>query len=186
MLQRNINDIIGANRQKGLKYHMEQRIDKVNYYLNIAKAVADRSTCLRKHVGCVIVNNDEIISTGYNGAPRGRKNCNELGYCTKKKFFPNLRHAGYDACRSVHAEQNAIISARRKDMIGATLYLTIYNPETGEYENGSNSCQMCRKLIINADIEKIIVGENNEMGYKIIDIQEWIDNDDLLEGKITY
>lgn len=165
---------------------MVQRIDKINYYLNIAKTVAQRSTCLRKYVGCVIVNNDEIISTGYNGAPRGRKNCNELGFCSKKKYFPNLRHAGYDACRSVHAEQNALISARRKDMIGATLYLVLYNPETGEYEDGASSCQMCRKLIINAGINKVIVRDNSKIGYTIIPVQEWIENDDLLDGKITY
>lgn len=162
------------------------RIDKINYYLNIAETVAERSTCLRKHVGCVIVNNDEIISTGYNGAPRGRINCIDLGYCSKKKFFPELRHAGYDACRSVHAEQNALISASRKDMLGATLYLVLYNSETNEYEIGANSCQMCRKLIINAGIKKVIIREKNKQEYKIIDIQEWIENDDLLEGKITY
>ncbi len=163
-----------------------QRIDKVNYYLNIAKTVAERSTCLRKKVGCVIVNNDEIISTGYNGAPRGRKNCTDLGFCCKKKFFPELRHGGYDACRSVHAEQNALISARRQDMLGATLYLVLYNPETGEYEMGASSCQMCRKMIINSGIERVIVRDNNEEGYKIIDVQEWVENDELLEGKITY
>lgn len=102
---------------------MEERIDKINYYLGIAKAVAARGTCLRKKFGCVIVKNDEIISTGYVGAPRGRVNCCELGYCTKKKNFPDIRHGGYDACRSVHAEQNAIISASRKDMMGSDLYL---------------------------------------------------------------
>lgn len=162
------------------------RIDKVNYYLNIAKTVAERSTCLRKKVGCVIVNNDEIISTGYNGAPRGRKNCTDIGFCCKKKFFPDIRHGGYDACRSVHAEQNALISARRQDMLGATLYLVIYNPETGEYETGASSCQMCRKLIINSGIERVIVRENNTEGYNIIDVQEWVENDELLEGKLTY
>lgn len=165
---------------------MEKRIDKDNYYLNIAETVAERSTCLRKKVGCVIVNHDEIISTGYNGAPRGRKNCIDIGFCTKKKLFPDVRHGGYDACRSVHAEQNALISARRNDMIGATLYLVLYNPETKEYEVGANSCQMCRKLIINSGIEKVIVREKDDKGFKVINVQEWIDNDDLLEGKLTY
>lgn len=165
---------------------MEKRIDKDNYYLNIAETVAERSTCLRKKVGCVIVNHDEIISTGYNGAPRGRKNCIDIGFCTKKKLFPDVRHGGYDACRSVHAEQNALISARRNDMIGATLYLVLYNSETKEYEVGANSCQMCRKLIINSGIKKVIVREKNDKGFKVINVQEWIDNDDLLEGKLTY
>jgi len=165
---------------------MDRRIDKVNYYLNIAKTVAERSTCLRKKVGCVIVNNDEIIATGYNGAPRGRKNCTDIGYCCKKKYFPDMRHAGYDACRAVHAEQNALLSARRQDMLGATLYLVIFRPDTGEFEVGANSCQMCRKMIINSGIERVIVREENEEGYNIIDVQEWVENDDLLEGKIIY
>lgn len=165
---------------------MDIRIDKINYYLNIAEAVAKRSTCLRKQVGCVIVNRDEILSTGYNGAPRGRKNCIDLGYCCKKKFFPDVRHAGYDACRSVHAEQNALISAKRQDMIGATLYLVMYNQNTKEYEKDANCCQMCRKMIINAGIKNIIVRQKDEEHYKIIDIQEWIKNDDLLDGKITF
>ena len=162
------------------------RKDKINYYLDIAASVSERSTCLRRHYGCVIVKNDEIISTGYNGAPRGRKNCIDIGFCTKKKLFPDVRHGGYDACRSVHAEQNALISARRNDMIGATLYLVLYNSETKEYEVGANSCQMCRKLIINSGIKKVIVREKNDKGFKVINVQEWIDNDDLLEGKLTY
>lgn len=163
-----------------------QRIDKINYYLDIAKAVAGRSTCLRKKSGAVIVNHDEIVSTGYSGAPRGRKNCIDLGYCCKKKFFPNIRHAGYDACRSVHAEHNALISASRKDMIGGTLYLVQYRTETGEYEENSSCCQMCRKMIINAGIEKVVVRGKNDKEYKVTNVQEWIDNDELLEGKITY
>ena len=165
---------------------MSERIDKINYYLNIAKSVAERSTCLRKKAGCVIVNNDEIIATGYNGAPRGRSNCIDLGYCTKKKVFPDIHHGGYDACRSVHAEQNAIISASRKEMMGATLYLVLYRPETGEYDTGANSCQMCRKFIINAGIEKVIVRGKNDTDYMIVDVKEWIENDDLLNGKLTY
>ena len=164
---------------------MEKRIDKTNYYLNIAKSVADRSTCLRKKAGTVIVNNDEIISTGYNGAPRGRINCIDLGYCVKKKIFPDVRHGGYDACRSVHAEQNAIISASRKNMLGGTLYLVLYNPKTKEYDQGSNSCQLCRKMIINSGIEKVVV-RLSDNGYQEINVDDWIKNDDLLNGKTTY
>jgi len=164
---------------------MEQRIDKINYYLNIAKSVAARSTCLRKKSGAVIVNHDEIVSTGYSGAPRGRENCTTLGYCTKKKNFPDVRHAGYDACRSVHAEQNALISGSRKDMMGGTLYLVQYRTETGEYEENPGCCQMCRKMIINSGIEKVIV-RISEKEYQITEVNEWIQHDDLLEGKITY
>ena len=99
-----------------------QRVDKNNYYLDIAEAVLERSTCIRRAFGAVIVKNDEIISTGYNGAPRGRKNCGDLGYCMREKL--NIpRGERYEMCRSVHAEQNAIISAARKDVIGSTLYL---------------------------------------------------------------
>lgn len=164
---------------------MKNRIDKTNYYLDIAKTVANRSTCLRKKSGAVIVNKDEIIATGYSGAPRGRQNCIDIGYCSKKKFFPNIRHAGYDACRSVHAEQNAIISGARKDMIGASLYLVQYRTENGKYEENSNCCQMCRKMIINAGIKEVFI-RINDTEYVKVDVQEWIEHDDLLEGKITY
>ena len=164
----------------------EKRVDKINYYLDIAETVAKRGTCLRKNYGCIIVKNDEIISTGYVGAPRGRENCIDLGYCTKKKKFPNIRHGGYDACRSVHAEQNAMLSASRKDMIGASMYLVGKRVDTGEYEEGSNSCQMCKKLIINAGIKELIIRGTRYGEYTIIPIEEWIKKDDSLEGKFTY
>lgn len=163
-----------------------RRVDKINYYLDIAEAVSKRGTCIRKNYGCIIVKNDEIISTGYTGAPRGRKNCIDIGYCVKKKFFPEIRHGGYDACRSVHAEQNAIISCSRRDMLGATLYLVGIRKDTGTYEIGATSCQMCRKLIINAGIQQVIIRGEKIGKYTIIDVKEWIENDDLLEGKITY
>ena len=102
---------------------MERR-DKINYYLDIAETVASRATCLRKKYGSVIVNNDEIVSTGYCGAPRGRKNCNDLGFCNKKDKYPELHHSGYDACRAVHSEQNAIISASRKEMLNRNIILS--------------------------------------------------------------
>lgn len=164
---------------------MPNRIDKINYYLDIAETVAERGTCLRKNFGCIIVNNDEIISTGYTGAPRGRENCIDLGYCTKKKIYPDVRHSGYDACRSVHAEQNAIISAARKDMLGGTMYIVGKRFENGEYEKGAMSCQMCRKQIINAGIKKVYV-RVDKTEYVQVDVQEWIDNDELLQGIITY
>ncbi len=164
---------------------MSKRVDKINYYLDIAETVAERSTCLRKHYGCIIVKNDEIISTGYNGAPRGRENCIDLGCCTKKKIYPEMRHGGYDACRSVHAEQNAIISAARKDMLHGTMYLTGKRNDTEKYEEGAMSCQTCRKLIINAGIDKVIVRITKKQFIEV-DVDEWIKKDELLEGKITY
>ena len=164
---------------------VETRVDKTNYYLDIAETVAERGTCLRKNYGCIIVKNDEIISTGYTGAPRGRENCIDLGVCTKKKLAPDVRHGGYDSCRSVHAEQNAIISASRKDMINSTLYLVGVRKDSNEYEEGASSCQLCRKMIINAGIKEVIV-RSNKKDYVKIDVEEWIKNDDLLQGKITY
>ena len=164
---------------------MPKRVDKINYYLDIAEIVAERSTCLRKHYGCIIVKNDEIISTGYSGAPRGRENCIDLGYCTKKKIYPDIRHGGYDACRSVHAEQNAIISAARKDMLGSTMYLVGKRVDTSEYEEGAMSCQTCRKLAINAGINNIVVRTSKDE-YIEVDVEEWIENDEILQGKITY
>lgn len=163
-----------------------KRLDKTNYYLDIAETVAKRGTCLRKNFGCIIVKNDEIISTGYTGAPRGRVNCIDLGYCIKKKIYPDIHHGGYDACRSVHAEQNAMLSASRKDMLGATMYLVGKRMDTGEYEEGANSCQMCRKMMINAGIKELIVREQEPGKYIKIPVEDWIKQDDLLEGKITY
>lgn len=173
---KNINNDIITNK----------RIDKVNYYLDIAEAVSERGTCLRKNFGCIIVKNDEIIATGYTGAPRGRKNCIDLGYCTKKEKFPEIHHGGYDACRSVHAEQNAMLSVARRDMIDATMYLVGKRVDTKEYEKGANSCQMCRKLIINAGIKELIIRESDKDHYCIVNISDWIKNDDLLSGKCTY
>src|SRR5574344_1981146 len=130
------------------------RKDKVNYYLDIAQSVSERSTCLRRHFGAVIVKNDEIMSTGYNGAPRGRKNCDELGYCYRNKL--NIpRGERYELCRSVHAEQNAIISAARRDLLDATIYMVGINAETNEIEPNSTSCMMCKRVIINAGIKDI-------------------------------
>jgi dCMP deaminase len=161
------------------------RVSKINYYLDIAEAVLERSTCLRKKYGCIIVKNDEIIATGYSGAPRGRKNCIDLGYCTKKKILPDVHHCGYDACRSVHAEMNAMLCAPRKDMLGSSLYITGISGTTNTYEEGASPCQMCRKLIINAGITTVYVRKDKE-NYDIIDVQDWVDNDDLLDGITTY
>ena len=160
------------------------RIDKINYYLDIAEATLKRSTCLRRCFGAVIVNNDEIISTGYNGSPRGRKNCTDLGYCMREKL--NIpRGERYELCRSVHAEENAIISAARKDMIGASLYLVGKNYNDGSYVEKARPCSMCKKTIINSGIEKIYI-RDNEKDYTVIDVNEFIENDDSLEGKLGY
>ena len=164
---------------------MEERRDKINYYLDIAEAVAGRATCLRKKYGSVIVNNDQIISTGYAGAPRGRVNCCDLGYCTKKKYLPETRHSGYDYCRAVHSEQNAMISASRDEMLNGCLYLVGYRTDSHEYEEGASPCLLCRKMIINAGISKVYVriDKNN---YKEIIVDEWVKRDELLNGQFEY
>lgn len=160
------------------------RTDKTNYYLDIAETVTERATCLRRCWGAVIVKNDEIISTGYNGAPRGRKNCTDVGFCIREKL--NVpRGERYELCRSVHAEQNAIISASRRDTIGATLYIVGVDAKTREYVEKSMPCAMCKRTIINSGIEKVIIRDNKEK-YREIDVQEFIDNDESLDGSMGY
>lgn len=160
------------------------RVDKINYYLDIAQTVSERCTCIRRNFGALIVKNDEIISTGYVGAPRGRKNCTDLGYCTREALkIP--RGERYELCRSIHAEANAIISASRSQMIGATLYLVCVDYKTKELVSGTNSCAMCKRMIINAGIETVII-RDTKTDYRIIDVNDWIDNDDSLEGKFGY
>lgn len=154
------------------------RRDKHNYYLDIAQTILERATCLRNNVGAVIVKNDEIISTGYNGAPRGRANCCDLGECRREKLgIP--RGQRYELCRSVHAEQNAIIAAPRNEMIGATLYLAMCNSKTGELVPDASPCNMCRRMIINAGIERVVI-RNSKDEYTIHNVQDYIEQDDTL------
>lgn len=161
---------------------MERR-DKINYYLDIAETVMERGTCLRRNYGTIIVKNDEIISTGYTGAPRGRKNCIDLGTCRRESL--NIpRGQRYELCRSVHSEANAIISAPRNEMIGATIYLVGKDRQGNLVENAS-SCAMCKRMIINAGIEKVIIRTGKDT-YKIINVQDWIDNDDSLSDELGY
>ena len=156
------------------------RTDKINYYLDVAETVIKRGTCLRRNFGAIIVKNDEIISTGYVGSPRGRKNCCDLKYCTREKL--NVpRGERYELCRSVHAEQNAIISAPRRDMIGATLYLVGKNFVDDEYVSNARPCALCKRMIINAGIKEVII-RNTKKDYTIIEVEDFIINDESLEG----
>ena len=160
------------------------RRDKHNYYLDIAETVIERGTCLRRNYGSIIVKNDEIISSGYTGSPRGRKNCLDLGYCRREQM--NIpRGERYELCRSVHSEANAIISASRRDMIGATLYLAGKDAKTGEIVQNASSCAMCKRMIINAGIEKVVVRLSADT-YKITEVSEWIENDDSLGNELGY
>lgn len=162
---------------------MERR-DKINYYLDLAEIVLQRGTCLRRNYGAVIVKNDEVISTGYVGAPRGRKNCSDLNVCIRQKLqIP--RGERYEICRSVHAEANAIISAPRDKMLGSQLYLVGIDMATKDYVQNANSCSMCKRMIINAGIETVYV-RDDEDHYRVIHVQDWIDNDESLDGVFGY
>ncbi len=155
-----------------------KRRDKVNYYLDIAETVSKRGTCMRRNFGAIIVKNDEIISTGYTGAPRGRVNCSDIGQCRRSELDVP-RGTRYELCRSVHAEANCIISASRRDMIDSTLYLVGKEVETDEYVEKSSSCSMCKRLIINSGIKDVIVRDNYN-DYRLVSVEDWIRNDDSI------
>lgn len=160
------------------------RRDKHNYYLDIAQTVLERGTCLRRNYGAIIVKNDEIVSTGYVGAPRGRKNCIDLKYCMREKLeIP--RGERYELCRSVHAEANAIISAKREEMIGSTLYLVGKEYLTGALIENAMCCAMCKRMVINAGIEKVVIRQTEDT-YKEVMVSSWIENDDSLDGTLGY
>lgn len=153
------------------------RISKENYYLDIAETVLERATCLRRVYGAIIVKNDEIISTGYNGAPRGRANCVDMGYCTRE-LMKIPRGERYELCRSIHAEANAIISASRRDMVGGTIYLVGRDARTGELLGDATSCMMCRRMVINAGLDKVVI-RRSKTEFEVVDVQEWVNEDDL-------
>lgn len=162
---------------------MERR-DKVNYYLDIAETVLERGTCLRRNFGAIIVKNDEIVSTGYVGAPRNRQNCIDMGECIRQKL--NVpRGTRYELCRSVHAEANAIISASRSEMIGSALYLVGKEKSDGTLVKNAMPCSMCKRMIINAGIEKVYIRDDKE-NYRVYNVVEWVHDDDSLEMKDNY
>ena len=162
----------------------QERRDKHNYYLDIAEMVLERGTCLRRKYGAIIVKNDQIGATGYTGAPRGRKNCSDIGSCMRDTL--NIpRGERYELCRSVHAEANAIISASRDQMLGATLYMVSVNAKTHELEPGTSSCMMCKRQVINAGISTVVIRDDKE-NFRVIDVNDWIENDDSLSGVFGY
>jgi dCMP deaminase len=153
------------------------RIDKDNYYLDIAESVLKRGSCLRRNFGAIIVKNDQIISTGYTGAPRGRANCIDIGHCTRQKL--NVpRGQRYELCRSVHAEANAVIHASRDGMIDSYLYL-VGKEFDGKYVENAAPCAMCKRLIINSGIIKTIIRLDSE-NFNTVDTVCFIENDDSL------
>lgn len=163
---------------------MAERVSKTNYYLDIAETVSERSTCMRRRFGAIIVKNDTIVSTGYNGAPRGRKNCNDVGICIREKLHIP-RGERYELCRSIHAEANAIIAAPREQMLGATLYMACTDPKTGTLMAGTSSCSMCKRQIINAGIETVVVRDTKDE-YRTIAVSDWVGHDESLEGTFGY
>ena len=154
------------------------RISKENYYLDIAETVLERATCLRRIYGAIIVKNDEIIPTGHTGAPRGRANCVDMGYCSREAMKVP-RGERYELCRSVHAEANAIISASRRDMVGGTIYLVGRDARTGELLADATSCLMCRRMVINAGLEKVVI-RRTDTEFEVVPVADWIAEDDLL------
>lgn len=145
----------------------KDRPNKDEYYLDIAASVAKRSTCLRRRYGAVIVNNDEIVATGYNGSPRGEKNCCDTGECWREAH--HIPHGEqYEKCVSVHAEMNAIISAARKDMVGGTLYLMGFDDSNPIFH--AVPCTICRRLIKNAGIKRV-VNDYGEIDINYIPIE---------------
>lgn len=162
---------------------MERR-DKVNYYLDLAETVSQRCTCLRRHYGAVIVKNDEVVSTGYVGAPRGRQNCTDMGYCIRTQMHIP-RGERYELCRSVHAEANAIISASRENMLGSTLYLVGKEVDGAAYIPNAMCCSMCKRLVINAGIDCVVIRDTIN-AYRVIAVQDWILQDESIHGTFGY
>lgn len=150
-----------------------KRPSKDEYYLDIALQISKRATCLRRNYGAVILNNDEIIATGYCGSPRGLPNCIDLGICPREKAgFPPGE--GYDQCRSVHAEANAIISAERDRMLRGKMYIAGHDAKTHNLVE-AHPCSMCKKMIINAGIKEVII-RKADGGIKRIKVEKWVKN----------
>ncbi len=160
---------------------MVKRISKDRYYLNIAKEVAKRSTCFRRAIGAIIVRGDQIISTGYVGAPRKTKDSFQHGFCLRDKL--NIPHGQrYELCRSVHAEQNAIINAARAgvSLFGGDMYIYGEDYKSKKTINAF-PCFICKKMIINCGLKRVICS-TVDGGVKIFKIEDWIK--DWIKGDI--
>lgn len=159
------------------------KLNKTEYYLEIAKVVAQKSTCLRRKYGAVIVKDNDIVATGYNGAPSGRKHCNDIGFCFRES--QNIpRGERYELCRSVHAEANAIIHCNREDSKGSVLYL--YGEDAkGMIVENSQPCSMCKRMIINAKIKQVVVREPKGK-FSSYSVEHWILDEDVLNGIFGY
>jgi len=153
----------------------DRRPSKEEYYLSIAKEVALRGTCLRRNFGAVIINNDQIISTGYTGAPRGTQNCIDVGHCYREQHnVPSGER--YELCRSVHAEMNSVIHAARSEMVGGSLFLTGIEAKTGELVEDAEPCKLCKRVIINAGIKYVYVMMNGGQVRRML-VSDWVANE---------
>lgn len=161
-----------------------KRRDKTNYYLDIAEVVAERASCYKTHKGCIIVKEDRVISAGYNGAPRGRQNCMDLGYCVKDNFNIPFDKC-YELCRGVHAEMNAINAAARPDTDGATMYLVGVDANTMCYLEGFEPCTICRRSIINAGIRDVYIRTDRNTFIRKV-VLDWVANDESLTNPGGY
>ena len=159
-----------------LEPNVINRVSKTDYYLDIAEEVSERSTCLKRHYGAIIVKDDEIIATGYNGAPRGMSSCLDCEKCNRHN---SKRGDDYNQCKAVHAEQNAIISASRREMIGSALYITGLNAD-GTYVENPAPCALCKRMIINAGIEKVYI-RTGLTSFKTFLVDAWT-TDDIIGG----
>lgn len=148
-----------------------KRISKPDAYLNCAEVFAYRSTCLKRKYGAVIVKNDVVISTGYNGSPRGLDNCCDIGYCPRMQRDMH-QGEGYDICRAVHAEQNALLNCSRSQTIGADLYLVGINPSDNSIHR-AKPCPICARNIIQSGIRNVYlrVGDGSD-NYDVIPASE--------------
>ena len=155
----------------GMRMHKrELRPDWDEYFIGIAKAVATRATCLRRKYGAVITKDNIIVSTGYNGAPAGMKDCLEVGKCTRKEL--QIPHGErYELCHSVHAEANAIIRASVDELWGATMYIAGSDNDKGECL--SEPCMMCKRMILNARIAKVVYSDGKN-GFRVINPKKWL------------
>jgi len=167
------------------------KITKDQYYLNIAKTVAEKSTCRNVEIGCVIEKADQIIATGYVGAPRKTKDCVDLGFCIRRKN--NIESGrGYEMCRSVHAEMNAIINAARAgvSLLDGNMYVFAgKRTDNGLEAVKAYPCLLCKKMIINAGIHRF-VGNNPDNSLVVYSVSEWVKDwqelEDLTQDKEIY
>ncbi|MCP1101463.1 dCMP deaminase [Aequitasia blattaphilus] len=143
-----------------IKPEKNKRISKENMYLNCAESFAYRSTCLKRKYGAVIVKDDVVISTGYNGSPRGFENCCDTGSCVRME--KNMHQGeGYGMCKAIHAEANALLNCSRSQTLGATLYLAGIDPENGKVHK-AKPCPICARSIIQAGIQEVVLRTGEE------------------------